>query len=126
VTGAGLQWVQLPPGSGSLPDGHRNGSGGNEAVGGFQWNASQGESTSVQAVTCHLGPKRRRVYQGTTLSKKWGRLICRAIRDETGRDTVRLDPTMVEAQSDVDGLGQLLLFGSRQRGLQARWIYMPA
>src|SRR5215831_9532974 len=41
--------------------------------------------------------RRGRVYLGTTPSKKRVQRICRAISDETGRDTVRLDPkTMVE------------------------------
>jgi group II intron reverse transcriptase/maturase len=41
--------------------------------------------------------RRRRVYLGTMPSKKRVQRICRAISDETGRDTVRLDPkTMVE------------------------------
>src|SRR5246127_737395 len=41
--------------------------------------------------------KRGRVYVGTVPSKKRVQRICRAISDETGRDTVRLDPqVMVE------------------------------
>jgi hypothetical protein len=41
--------------------------------------------------------KRSRVYLGTVPSKKRVQRICRAISDETGRDTVRVDPkTMVE------------------------------
>jgi len=41
--------------------------------------------------------KRGRVYVGTAPSKKRVQRICRAISDETGRDTVRLDPkAMVE------------------------------
>ncbi len=41
--------------------------------------------------------KRGRVYLGTTPSKKRVQRICRAISDETGRGTVRLDPkAMVE------------------------------
>jgi len=41
--------------------------------------------------------KRNRVYLGTVPSKKRVQRICRAISDETGRDTVRVDPkTMVE------------------------------
>jgi group II intron reverse transcriptase/maturase len=41
--------------------------------------------------------KRGRVYVGTVPSKKRVQRICRAISDETGRDTVRLDPkAMVE------------------------------
>ena len=41
--------------------------------------------------------KRGRVYLGTAPSKKRVQRICRAISDETGRDTVRLDPkAMVE------------------------------
>src|SRR5262250_3253538 len=41
--------------------------------------------------------KRNRVYLGTVLSKKRVQRICRAISEETGRDTVRVDPkTMVE------------------------------
>jgi hypothetical protein len=40
--------------------------------------------------------KRGRVYLGTVPSKKRVQRICRAISDETGRDTARLDPkTMV-------------------------------
>jgi len=38
---------------------------------------------------------RRRVYLGTMPSKKRVQRICRAISDETGRDTVRLDPKAV-------------------------------
>lgn len=41
--------------------------------------------------------KRSRLYLGTVPSKKRVQRICRAISDETGRDTVRVDPkTMVE------------------------------
>src|SRR5262250_2212181 len=41
--------------------------------------------------------RRSRFYLGTTPSKKRVQRICRAISDETGRDTVRMDPkTMVE------------------------------
>ena len=41
--------------------------------------------------------RRSRVYLGTTPSKKRVQRICRAISDETGRDTVRLTPAaMVE------------------------------
>ena len=41
--------------------------------------------------------RRGRVYLGTVPSKKRVQRICRAISDETGRDTVRLDPkAMVE------------------------------
>jgi RNA-directed DNA polymerase len=41
--------------------------------------------------------KRGRVYLGTVPSKKRVQRICRAISEETGRDTVRVDPkTMVE------------------------------
>ena len=41
--------------------------------------------------------KRSRVYLGTVPSKKRVQRICRAISDETGRDTLRLDPrTLVE------------------------------
>ena len=41
--------------------------------------------------------RRGRVYLGTAPSKKRVQGICRAISDETGRDTVRLDPeTLVE------------------------------
>src|ERR1700740_3208031 len=41
--------------------------------------------------------RRNRVYVGTVPSKKRVQRICRAISDETGRDTVRLDPqVMVE------------------------------
>ena len=41
--------------------------------------------------------RRGRVYLGTTPSTKRVQRICRAISDETGRDTVGLDPkTMVE------------------------------
>src|SRR5215472_16666362 len=41
--------------------------------------------------------KRNRVYLGTVPSKKRVQRIGRAISDETGRDTVRVDPkTMVE------------------------------
>src|ERR1017187_9198726 len=41
--------------------------------------------------------RRGRVYLGTVPSKKRVQRICRAIRDETGRDTVRLNPkAMVE------------------------------
>src|SRR6201987_3586149 len=36
--------------------------------------------------------RRNRVYLGTVPSKKRVQRICRAISDETGRDTVRLDP----------------------------------
>ena len=41
--------------------------------------------------------RRGRLYLGTVPSKKRVQRICRAISDETGRDTVRLDPkTLVE------------------------------
>jgi len=41
--------------------------------------------------------RRRRLYLGTVPSKKRVQRICQAISDETGRDTVRLDPkTLVE------------------------------
>jgi len=41
--------------------------------------------------------RRRRLYLGTVPSKKRVQRICRAISDQTGRDTVRLDPkTLVE------------------------------
>ena len=41
--------------------------------------------------------RKGRLYLGTVPSKKRVQRICRAISDETGRDTVRLDPkTLVE------------------------------
>jgi RNA-directed DNA polymerase len=41
--------------------------------------------------------RRGRVYVGTVPSRKRVQRICRAVSDETGRDTVRLDPkAMVE------------------------------
>jgi len=63
--------VKLPPGNWFAPPGSdRSGSGGNEAVGAFGGK----------------GPSKKRVQR-----------ICRAISDETVRDTVRLDPkAMVE------------------------------
>ena len=39
--------------------------------------------------------KRRRVYLGTAPSKKRVQRICRAISDETGQDTVRVDPKIM-------------------------------
>ena len=63
--------MKLPPGNWFAPPGSdRSGSGGNEAVGAFGGK----------------GPSKKRVQR-----------ICRAISDETVRDTVRLDPkAMVE------------------------------
>jgi len=44
--------------------------------------------------------RRDRVYLGTVPSKKRVQRICRAISDETGRDTVKLDPrTMVDRRN---------------------------
>ena len=56
-------------------------------------------------------PKTGRAYLGTVPSKKRVQRICRAISDETGRNTTLLDPEDDggEAQPDDDGLGQLLL-----------------
>src|SRR6201988_1963767 len=48
--------------------------------------------------------RRGRVYLGTTPSKKRVQRICRAISDETGRDTVRLDP-----QAMVGKLNRMLI-----------------
>src|SRR5262245_22049755 len=48
--------------------------------------------------------RRGRVYLGTTPSKKRVQRICRAISDETGRDTVRLDPKMM-----VERLNRMLI-----------------
>src|SRR5262244_729992 len=48
--------------------------------------------------------RRGRVYLGTTPSKKRVQRICRAISDETGRDTVRLDPKM-----KVERLNRMLI-----------------
>ena len=64
--------------------------------------------------------RRGRVYLGTVPSKKRVQRICRAISDETGRDTVWLDPkdNRGQAQSDDDRLGQLLLSGASQQSLQ--------
>ncbi len=39
--------------------------------------------------------RRKRVYLGTVPSEKRVQRICRAISDETGRDTVRLDPRIM-------------------------------
>jgi len=48
--------------------------------------------------------RRNRVYLGTVPSKKRVQRICRAISDETGRDTVRLDP-----QAMVEKLNRMLI-----------------
>jgi len=48
--------------------------------------------------------RRGRVYLGTTPSKKRVQRMCRAISDETGRDTVRLDPKAM-----VEKLNRMLL-----------------
>src|SRR5215467_5560948 len=52
VKGAGLQWVQLPPGNWFAPPGNnRSGGEGNRTVGAFGAKGHVGDSVSVQAVT---------------------------------------------------------------------------
>jgi RNA-directed DNA polymerase len=64
--------------------------------------------------------RRGRVYLGTVPSKKRVQRICRAISDETGRDTVWQDSKTIVARlnRNVDRLGQLLLSGASQQSLQ--------
>jgi hypothetical protein len=64
--------------------------------------------------------RRGRVYLGTVPSTKRVQRICRAIRDDTGRDTVWRDSkAIVERLNRMDDrLGQLLLSGASQQGLQ--------
>jgi len=58
VKGAGLQRVQLPPGNWFVPPGsNQSGGGGNEAVG-ASGGEGLGDLASMEAVTCHFGPKR--------------------------------------------------------------------
>ena len=52
MKGAGLQWVQLPPGNWFAPPGsNQSGGEGNEAVEAFGVEGHVGDSVSVQAVT---------------------------------------------------------------------------
>ena len=48
--------------------------------------------------------RRSRVYLGTVPSQKRVQRICRAISDETGRDTLRLDPKAI-----VEKLNRMLI-----------------
>jgi hypothetical protein len=59
VKGAGSLRVKVPPGNWFAPPGsNRSGGEGNEAVGAFGVEGREGDLASMQAVTCHLGPKR--------------------------------------------------------------------
>src|SRR5262250_1086198 len=59
VKGAGPLRVQVPPGNWFAPPGsNRSGGGGNETVGASGVEGHVGDLASMQAVTCHLGPKR--------------------------------------------------------------------
>src|SRR5256885_869434 len=72
--------------------------------------------------------RRGRVYVGTAPSNTRVQRICRTISDETGRDTIRLDPkTMVEKLNRMlTRLGQLLLVWDRPAKPTVRWTFMRA
>jgi RNA-directed DNA polymerase len=63
--------------------------------------------------------RRGRVYLGTTPSKKRVRRLCRVISDETGRDTLRLDPKTMVANRILIGWANYFCLGAVSKAYSA-------